>query len=40
VAIAIRSLTVLLIGLVFGSAWGQFPPSAADVLEAQPSSGS
>ena len=33
-AIAIRSLTVLFIGLVFGSAWGQSAPSAADVLEA------
>lgn len=33
-AIAIRSLTVLFIGLVFGSAWGQPAPSAADVLEA------
>jgi phosphohistidine phosphatase SixA len=33
-AIAIRSLTVLFIGLVFGSAWGQSSPSAADVLEA------
>jgi phosphohistidine phosphatase SixA len=33
-AIAIRSLTVLLIGLVFGSAWGQSSPSPADVVEA------
>ena len=33
-AIAIRSLTVLFIGLLAGSAWGQSPPSAADVLEA------
>ena len=33
-AIAIRSLTVLFVGLVFGSAWGQPAPSAADVLEA------
>jgi phosphohistidine phosphatase SixA len=33
-AIAIRSLAVLFIGLVFGSAWGQSSPSGADVLEA------
>src|SRR5260370_1162825 len=34
IAIATWSLTVLFIGLVFGSAWGQPSPSAADVLEA------
>ena len=33
-AMATWSLTALFIGLVFGSAWGQASPSAADVLEA------
>lgn len=32
-AITIRSLAALFIGLVFGSAWGQSSPSGADVLE-------
>jgi hypothetical protein len=32
-AIATWSLTVLFVGLVFGTAWGQSSPSVADVLE-------
>jgi len=32
-AIATWSLTALFVGLVFGTAWGQSSPSAADVLE-------